>query len=124
VILVGIVIVMVGGVLLQGVDQTSKDVWGLVGKLGPALAAYLLVALSLFSAKITQVIEGRLHWVLNARKALRLLLSNGLVLVGMKLLYTENAAAAIGGQFDPVFQYVLWGLGADISAQALSQARG
>jgi hypothetical protein len=101
-----------------GVDLAS------IVNLWPIILAVLLLGLFLFSDRITAVLEHNLNTALSARSVLRVVLSLGLVLVGMRVLYTEDVATTLGGQFNPIFQYLLWGLGADVSAQALSKAKG
>jgi len=99
----------------SGFEAPSPSTWLQYG----ALIALGLIFLA--RGTLTAWLERKIGRVLLARQLVRVAIDVGLVVVGMRLLYVDDANAILGGQLSPILQYVLWGVGSDISAQALSK---
>lgn len=84
-------------------------------------ALVLLVALYLTRRRATSWLEGSVDRVRLANGLVRLLLDGALLVIGMRLLYVENASGLVGGPVAPFLVYVGWGIGSDLTAQVLAK---
>ena len=90
------------------------------------VAVVVAVALAIYLARkrIKAVWRRRLRALQLARWPLQGVLALALSVVGFQLLYVQQGTTLLGGQIDPIVQYVFWGLGANIASRTLTTFRG
>lgn len=59
-------------------------------------------------------------WIRIARVAINIVTPVALAVLGLRILYGDNAAALIASQIDPLYQFLLWGFAAGLGTKTLS----
>jgi hypothetical protein len=67
-----------------------------------------------------RVFTGGTAWIRIARVAINIVTPVALAVLGLRILYGDNAAALIASQIDPLYQFLLWGFAAGLGTKALS----